>query len=39
MSGTGDYDKIRQQWDLWGPLIITLITASMAAFGTSGDIE
>lgn len=37
MMGEGDYDKIRQQWDLWGPLIISLITASMGAFGTYGS--
>jgi hypothetical protein len=39
MKGDGDYDKIRQQWDLWGPLIISLITASMGAFGTSGSVD
>jgi hypothetical protein len=39
---TGDadsYDKIKRQWDLWGPLVISLITASMGAFGTGGSIE
>jgi hypothetical protein len=39
MTGNGDYEKIRKQWDLWGPLIITLVTASMSAFGTSGEID
>lgn len=37
MRGEGDYEKIKQQWDLWGPLIISLLTASMGAFGTSGS--
>ena len=37
MRGDGDYDKIRHQWDMWGPLIISLVTASMGAFGTSGS--
>jgi hypothetical protein len=37
MRGEGDYEKIRQKWDLWGPLIISLITASLGAFGTSGS--
>lgn len=39
MSGNGSYDRIKKQWDLWGPLIITLVTASMGAFGTSGEID
>lgn len=39
VSGEGNYDKIKQQWDLWGPLVISLITASMGAFGTDGSIE
>jgi len=39
-TGNADsYDKIKQQWDLWGPLVISLITASMGAFGTGGSIE
>lgn len=37
MRGDGDYEKIRHQWDMWGPLIISLVTASMGAFGTSGS--
>lgn len=37
VRGEGDYEKIKQQWDLWGPLIISLITASLGAFGTSGS--
>lgn len=39
VSGSGNYDKIKQQWDLWGPLVISLVTASMGAFGTGGSIE
>ena len=39
VSGQGDYEKIKQQWDLWGLLVISLITASMGAFGTGGSIE
>jgi hypothetical protein len=39
MRGEGDYEKIRKQWDLWGPLVISLLTASMGAFGTSGSSE
>lgn len=35
MRREGNYDTIKKQWDLWGPLIISLITASMAAFGTT----
>lgn len=38
-SGEGDYDSIKQQWDLWGPLVISLATASFGAFGTGGSIE
>jgi hypothetical protein len=37
MRGEGDYQKIRQEWDLWGPLVISLLTAAMGAFGTSGS--
>jgi hypothetical protein len=39
MRGEGSYDEIKQHWDLWGPLIISLITASMGAFGTSGSTD
>jgi hypothetical protein len=39
VTGKGDFDKIRQQWDLWGPLVISLLTASMGAFGTGGSVE
>jgi hypothetical protein len=37
--GDGDYDRIKKQWDLWGPLTISLITASMGAFGTDGLVD
>lgn len=36
LSGEGNYDKIRKEWDLWGPLIISLLAASFCAFGTKG---
>jgi len=36
MRRDGNYETIKKQWDLWGPLIISLITASMAAFGATG---
>jgi hypothetical protein len=36
LSGQGDYEKLRREWDLWGPLIISLFTASMCAFSTNG---
>ena len=39
MGSEGNYDKVKKQWDLWGPLVISLITASMGAFGTGGSIE
>ena len=39
LSGAGDYDQIEKEWDLWGPLVISLVTASLAAFGTSGSVE
>ena len=37
MRGEGDYERIRKQWDLWGPLVISMITATMGALGTSGS--
>lgn len=37
MRGEGDYQRIRQEWDLWGPLIISMLAAAMGAFGTSGS--
>jgi hypothetical protein len=37
MRGEGDYQRIRQEWDLWGPLIIYMLAAAMGAFGTSGS--
>lgn len=37
MRGEGDYQRIRQEWDLWGPLMISLTTAALGAFGTSGS--
>ena len=39
MSGEGDYEKIRKEWDMWGPLCITLFTASLCAFSTQGSSE
>jgi hypothetical protein len=39
MSGEGDYEKLRKDWDLWGPLMITLFTASLCAFSTRGNTE
>ena len=39
LSGEGDYDQIKKEWDLWGPLVISLVSASFAAFGTSGSTE
>jgi len=38
-GGEENYKKIKEKWDLWGPLVITLFTASMGAFGTEGSIE
>jgi hypothetical protein len=37
MKGEGDYQRIRQEWDLWGPLMISLSTAAIGAFATSGS--
>jgi hypothetical protein len=37
LSGEGDYEKLRREWDMWGPLCITLVTASLCAFGTRGN--
>ena len=34
LSGEGDYKKLEREWDLWGPLIISLFTAGLAAFST-----
>lgn len=39
MTGSGDYDLIQKEWDLWGPLVISLLSASLCAFGTSGQID
>ena len=36
MSGKGDYEKIQREWDLWGPLFISLISAGLAAMSTKG---
>jgi hypothetical protein len=36
LSGEGDYNKLQKEWDLWGPLIISLATAGFAALGTKG---
>lgn len=37
MSGHGDYQKIQREWDLWGPLFISLISAGLAAMSTKGS--
>lgn len=39
LSGSGNYEKIRKEWDLWGPLMISLITACICAFSTAGSSE
>lgn len=36
ISGEGDYQKLQKEWDLWGPLIISLVTAGLAALSTKG---
>lgn len=39
ISGEGDYQKLQKEWDLWGPLIISLVTAGLAALSTEGTSE
>jgi hypothetical protein len=39
LSGEGDYSKMQREWDLWGPLVISLFTAGLAALGTKGRSE
>jgi hypothetical protein len=39
LSGEGDYNKLQKEWDLWGPLVISLVTAGLAALGTKGRSE
>jgi hypothetical protein len=36
LSGEGDYKKLQKEWDLWGPLVISLVTAGLAALSTKG---
>jgi hypothetical protein len=36
LSGEGNYHKLEKEWDLWGPLLISLVTAGLAALGTEG---
>ena len=39
LSGEGDYEKLQRNWDLWGPLIITLMSSGLAAMSTKGKSE
>ncbi len=39
LSGSGDYDRVQKEWDLWGPLVITLLTASLVSFSSSGTTD
>jgi hypothetical protein len=39
LSGEGDYEKLQREWDLWGPLVISLSTAGLAALTTEGNSE
>ena len=39
LSGEGDYKKLERDWDLWGPLVISLLTAGLAAFSTKDTEE
>ena len=39
LSGEGDYRKLQREWDLWGPLVISLVTAGLAALSTEGGSE
>lgn len=39
ISGQGDYAKLQKEWDLWGPMIISLFTAGLAALSTDGSSE
>lgn len=36
LSGDGDYKKLQREWDLWGPLVISLVTSGLAALSTKG---
>ena len=33
-GGEENYKKIKEQYDLWGPLVISLFTATMGTLGT-----